>query len=196
MPFIKRIFDITVCIILIPIALPLFIIIFVLNYIILGRPVLFLQKRPGYKEKLFTFIKFRTMFPALHKDEIDDKRIPTYGRFLRKYSIDEIPTFINVLTGDMSLVGPRPLLPEYLPLYSDEQKRRHDVVPGITGLAQISGRNALSWKRKLRYDSFYASHRSFKMDLYILCKTVSVTLFSKGISHSGHATMPKFNGDK
>ena len=155
-------------------------------------PVLFRQPRPGLGGAVFELIKFRTMSAPRWQGEDDSTRITTIGRLLRATSLDELPTLWNVLRGDMSLVGPRPLLVEYLPLYSDEQLRRHEVRPGMTGLAQVSGRNALSWEERLRLDVDYVEHRTGLIDIKILLKTVRVVFSGRGVSQPGHATMTRF----
>lgn len=166
-------------------------------FIKMSRPVLFSQIRPGLNGKPFKMFKFRTMLRASDQTGQllpDAQRLTSFGKFLRSTSLDELPELWNVLKGDMSLVGPRPLLMEYLPLYSAEQSRRHDVKPGITGWAQVNGRNALSWEEKFALDVWYVKNRSMKLDLSILLKTVIAVLTSKGISSEGHSTMPKFDG--
>jgi lipopolysaccharide/colanic/teichoic acid biosynthesis glycosyltransferase len=165
----------------------------------LGRPVLFRQVRPGLHGAPFTMFKFRTMRDATdaHGRALPDaERLTSLGRFLRASSLDELPELWNVLRGDMSLVGPRPLLMQYLPLYSREQARRHDVKPGITGWAQIHGRNALSWDEKFALDLWYVDHASLWLDLRILAGTVRAVLRKDGISHAGDATMPVFTGPR
>ena len=167
--------------------------------VFVGRPVLFRQIRPGLHGKPFTLYKFRSMIDVNMKAQdgemlSDDMRLTRFGRFLRNTSLDELPELINVLKGDMSLVGPRPLLMEYLPLYTQRQLRRHDVLPGITGWAQINGRNAITWEAKFAYDLWYVEHASVWLDLKILAMTVGQVLRRKGISHEGHVTMPKFAG--
>jgi len=162
-----------------------------------GTPF-FLQKRPGKNEKIFTIVKFKTMNDK--RDEKgnllpDDKRLTTIGRIIRKTSIDEIPQLWNVLKGDMSLVGPRPLLPEYLPLYNDFQKRRHEVRPGITGWAQVNGRNAVSWQQKFEYDVWYVDNLNFWLDVKILLLTVKKVFKSEGIAADGAATVGRFKGN-
>ncbi|MCC3756082.1 sugar transferase [Staphylococcus capitis] len=164
----------------------------------LGKPVLFKQTRPGQYGKPFQIYKFRTMTDA--KDENgellpDDQRMTPVGQFIRKSSIDELPQLINVLKGDISLVGPRPLLMEYLPLYNDEQKKRHNVKPGITGWAQINGRNAISWDAKFKLDVWYVENQSFKLDMYIIYKTIVNTLQKKDINAPNHVTAEKFKGN-
>ena len=165
----------------------------------LGRPVFFRQTRPGLHGRQFEMVKFRTMTDARGPDGKllpDAERLTAFGRFLRASSLDELPELWNVLKGDMSLVGPRPLLMEYLPLYSPEQARRHEAHPGITGWAQVNGRNALSWEEKFKLDVWYVDHRSLWLDVKILCLTVRKVLVREGISADGEATMSKFTGGK
>jgi lipopolysaccharide/colanic/teichoic acid biosynthesis glycosyltransferase len=171
----------------------------VLAYLVarkLGRPVLFRQRRPGLYEKPFTIVKFRTMREANPKVGLitDADRLTPFGSALRSTSLDELPTLWNVLRGDMSLVGPRPLLMEYLPRYTPEQARRHDVRPGITGLAQVSGRNAIDWEERLRADVDYVERRSISLDFAILARTILSVLRREGISAVGEVTMPEFPG--
>ena len=163
----------------------------------LGSPVIFKQRRPGMHERPFTLYKFRTMRDARDAQGAllpDSRRLTRLGAFLRATSLDELPELVNVLRGDMSLVGPRPLLMEYLPLYSPEQRRRHDVRPGVTGLAQVNGRNALTWREKFALDIEYVDHISVGLDLRILLLTIGSVVRSEGISHSGHVTMQPFRG--
>ena len=163
----------------------------------LGSPVLFRQTRPGLHGKPFQLVKFRTMRNAIGLDGRplpDSERMTSFGSFLRSASLDELPELWNVLKGDMSLVGPRPLLMEYLPLYSLEQARRHELRPGVTGWAQVNGRNALSWEEKFRLDVWYVDNRSFWLDLKILFMTMRKVVVREGISATGDATMPKFIG--
>lgn len=163
----------------------------------LGRPVFFRQVRPGLHGEPFRLVKFRTMLDAAGPDvtPLDDaRRLTRFGRFLRASSLDELPELWNVLRGDMSLVGPRPLLMQYLPLYTPEQARRHDVRPGLTGWSQINGRNALGWPEKLALDIWYVDHRSFRLDLKILLMTVARVLTRAGIAAEGSETMPEFRG--
>ncbi len=165
----------------------------------LGSPVLFTQVRPGLHGKPFKMSKFRTMTDALDASGAllpDAQRLTPFGRFLRASSLDELPELWNVLRGEMSLVGPRPLLMEYLPLYSPEQARRHEVRPGITGWAQVNGRNAISWSDKFALDVWYVDHRSLWLDVCILWLTVRKVVVRDGISAAGEATMPRFEGDK
>ena len=165
----------------------------------MGSPILFRQKRPGYKEKIFGIYKFRTM--TNEKDEFgnllpDDKRLVGIGKFIRSTSLDELPQLFNVLKGEMSFVGPRPLLEEYLPLYNQKQKRRHDVKPGITGWAQVNGRNAISWEQKFDYDVWYVDNQSFLLDIKILWLTFLKVVKRSDISSSTSSTMEKFTGNK
>jgi lipopolysaccharide/colanic/teichoic acid biosynthesis glycosyltransferase len=165
----------------------------------LGSPVLFRQVRPGLHGKPFTMVKFRTMTDERGPDGAllpDAQRLTPFGRFLRASSLDELPELWNVLKGEMSLVGPRPLLMEYLPLYTPEQARRHEVRPGITGWAQVNGRNAISWADKFALDVWYVDHRSLWLDVQILWRTVRKVLVRDGISAEGEATMSKFTGSK
>jgi len=157
----------------------------------LGPGVLFRQRRPGLHGQPFTILKFRTMLPGLGPDAA---RLTPFGRFLRSTSLDELPELLNVLKGDMSLVGPRPLLMEYLPRYTREQARRHEVPPGLTGWAQINGRNALSWEERFVLDVWYVDNRSLALDVSILARTVLAVLLRRGISAAGQATMPEFLG--
>lgn len=164
----------------------------------LGSPVLFRQQRPGRHGRPFLLTKFRTMRDARNADGTpmsDAERLTPLGRWLRATSIDELPELLNVLRGEMSLVGPRPLLMEYLSRYSPEQARRHDVLPGVTGWAQIHGRNALSWGEKFRLDCWYVDHWSNQLDFSILVKTAALVVRREGISHASDATMPPFMGD-
>ena len=164
----------------------------------LGRPVFFRQVRPGLGGRPFRLVKFRTMLDAVDAEGrplADSGRLTRFGRFLRATSLDELPELWNVLRGDMSLVGPRPLLVQYLPLYSPEQARRHEVRPGLTGWAQVNGRNALGWAEKLALDTWYVDHRSFALDLKILLMTVARVLSRAGIAAEGSETMPEFRGN-
>jgi len=197
-PFIKRLTDIIGSLFGLIILSPLLIIIAIMVRIQLGSPVLFRQQRPGLYGKPFWMYKFRTM--TNNKDENgnllpDEKRITKFGNFLRRTSIDELPELINVFKGDMSLVGPRPLLMQYLPLYSPEQARRHEVRPGITGWAQINGRNAISWEQKFEYDIWYIDHQSIGLDVKILFLTFWKVIRRKEVNAENHATMPAFTGN-
>lgn len=165
----------------------------------LGRPLLLRQSRPGLGGRPFSLFKFRTMIEATDfegRPLPDDARLTAFGRRLRASSLDELPQLINVLRGDMSLVGPRPLLMEYLPLYTREQARRHDVRPGITGWAQVNGRNSISWERKFELDVWYVDHRTFLLDLRILAMTLLRVLRRLGVNERGAATMSRFEGDR
>ena len=171
----------------------------VLVRISFGSPVLFRQVRPGLHGRPFMMVKFRTMTDECGADGDllpDAQRLTAFGRFLRATSLDELPELWNVLRGEMSLVGPRPLLMEYLPLYSPEQARRHEVRPGITGWAQVNGRNALSWEERFKLDVWYVDHRSLGLDLRILWLTLRKVIVREGINAKGEATMPKFTGSK
>ena len=178
-------------------TLPFFGLVAVLLRISLNKWPFFIQKRPGYKQKIFSIYKFKTMRDTRDENGSllpDFERITPIGKIIRKLSMDELPQLINVLKGEMSFVGPRPLLQEYLPLYSKEQDKRHDVKPGITGWAQVNGRNALSWKEKFALDVYYVEHQSFFLDLRILIKTVVKVLLPKDINASEQLTMEPFNG--
>ena len=193
----KRVFDIVVALAALVLLSPLVLGLAVLVRSRLGSPVLFSQVRPGLQGQAFRMYKFRTMLVADGPDGKplpDAQRLTTFGRFLRASSLDELPELWNVLRGDMSLVGPRPLLMEYLPLYSARQARRHEVRPGITGWAQVNGRNALSWDEKFELDVWYVDNRTFWLDIGILWKTLMTVMKRDGISNEGHATMPPFAG--
>ncbi len=195
--FIKPFFDIIVSLCLFVILFPIFIVVTLFLTIHLKGSPFFLQKRPGKNERIFSIIKFRTMNNAkdLSGNLLPDaQRLRSVGKFVRSASLDEIPQLLNVLKGDMSIVGPRPLLPEYLPLYNDFQKKRHLVKPGITGWAQVNGRNFISWERKFELDVFYVQNISFVMDFKILLKTFIKVFMRKDISAQGHVTAEKFNG--
>lgn len=195
----KRAFDLVVALVALALlALPL-LFVALLVALFLGRPVLFRQQRPGLGGKPFWLYKFRTMTDArdAHGRLLpDEQRLTRLGRFLRRTSIDELPELINVIKGEMSLVGPRPLLMSYLDRYTPRQARRHEVRPGITGWAQVNGRNAISWEEKFELDVWYVDHASLALDLKILAMTVWKTLRREGISAAGHATMPEFLGSK
>jgi lipopolysaccharide/colanic/teichoic acid biosynthesis glycosyltransferase len=195
----KRLFDIVIASIsLIALALPL-LLLAILVRLKLGPPIFFRQIRPGLHAKSFEMIKFRTMTDVRDSSGRllpDSERLSAFGRFLRSSSLDELPELWNVLKGDMSLVGPRPLLMEYLPLYAPHQARRHEVCPGITGWAQVNGRNALSWDEKFALDVWYVDNRSFWLDIKILFMTVKKVLLREGISGGGEVTMSKFTGSK
>lgn len=193
----KRIFDILLAtMLLIILCIPMLIIALLISSI-LGLPVLFIQRRPGLGGRLFFLYKFRTMNNA--KDSTgnllsDDTRLTPTGKILRRFSLDELPQFINVIKGDLSFVGPRPLLTEYLQRYTPEQARRHEVKPGITGWAQVNGRNAISWEEKFKLDVWYVDHQSFLLDIKILWMTFISVLKREGVNADGHATMPEFTG--
>ena len=195
----KSIFDKTLALFLIILFSPIYIVVSLLIFFKMGKPILFRQKRPVYKEKIFGIYKFRTM--TNEKDEFgnllpDDKRLIGIGKFIRSTSLDELPQLFNVLKGEMSFVGPRPLLVEYLPLYNQKQKRRHDVKPGITGWAQVNGRNAISWEQKFDYDVWYVDNQSFWLDIKILWLTFLKVVKRSDISSSTSSTMEKFTGSK
>lgn len=196
--FFKSFIDKILALILLIFFSPIMLIVAILVYIWDGRPILFVQKRPGYKGKIFKIYKFRTM--TNEKDENgnllpDEMRLNGVGKIVRSLSLDELPQLFNVLKGDMSFVGPRPLLVEYLPLYNERQRKRHDVKPGITGLAQVMGRNSLSWKEKFEYDVYYVENLSFWLDLKIIFLTIWKVIKREGISQKGMATAEKFNGN-
>ncbi len=193
----KPLLDKIAAFLLIVLFLPVYMIVAILVYLKMGRPVIFTQNRPGYKGKIFKIYKFRTM--TNEKDEngnllSDEKRLKKAGKIIRSLSLDELPQLFNILKGDMSFVGPRPLLVEYLPLYNKEQQKRHDVKPGITGWAQVNGRNAISWKKKFKYDVEYVDKQSFLFDMKIVWMTILKVFKKEGISQNGKATMEKFNG--
>lgn len=197
--YIKRLLDFLLSLIALIVLSPLIFIIAVLVRIKLGKPVIFKQERPGKNEKVFTMYKFRTMTNEKDKDGKllpDEVRLTRFGRFLRSTSLDELPELINIIKGDMSIVGPRPLLVEYLPLYNEEQKRRHLERPGLTGLAQVNGRNNLDWESKFKEDVFYIENISLKLDVKIIFKTIIKVFKREGITETGSATMHKFEGSE
>ena len=194
---IKRLLEVIIAATSLIILLPFMLLLAVLVLLSIGRPVLFRRERPGRHGAAFNMIKFRTMDNLRDANNSllpDEQRLHRFGRFLRASSLDELPELWNVLKGDMSLVGPRPLLMEYLPLYSDIQTRRHEVRPGITGWAQVNGRNALSWEEKFTLDVWYVDNQSLWLDLKILCLTIMTLLRPRGINQPGHATMERFQG--
>jgi lipopolysaccharide/colanic/teichoic acid biosynthesis glycosyltransferase len=194
----KRVIDVLVAGSALVLLSPVFAVLWVLIRLRMGSPVLFRQQRPGRGGRPFEMIKFRTMTDARDvQGELlpDAQRLTALGTWLRRTSLDELPELLNVLHGDMSLVGPRPLLMEYLPLYSAEQARRHEVRPGVTGWAQVNGRNAVSWPEKFELDVWYVDHRSTRLDVEILWKTVSQVIGGHGVSAEGHATMEPFRGN-
>lgn len=195
----KRIFDVAVAFIALLILSPVFLLVGLAVAVKLGRPVFFKQQRPGLHGKPFQILKFRTMTDARDENGAllpEDIRLTDFGKWLRSTSLDELPELINVLKGDMSLVGPRPLLMEYIPLYNDFQKQRMKVPPGITGWAQVNGRNAIVWDKKFEYDIWYIKNRSLLLDLKILFLTVSKVFEREGIGHENEDIMPKFQGKK
>ena len=195
----KNLFDKILALFLIILFSPIYIVVSLLIFFKMGSPILFRQKRPGYKEKIFGIYKFRTMTNEKDVDGNllpDDKRLVGIGKFIRSTSLDELPQLFNVLKGEMSFVGPRPLLEEYLPLYNEKQKRRHDVKPGITGWAQVNGRNAISWEQKFDYDVWYVDNQSFWLDIKILWLTFLKVVKRSDISSSTSSTMEKFTGSK
>ena len=194
---IKRLLDILLSLTGIILLCWLYLILFILVRVKLGSPVFFKQQRPGKNEKIFTLYKFRTMTDA--RDENgnllpDEVRLTAFGKMLRSTSLDELPELFNILKGDMSLIGPRPLLVKYLPLYNEEQRHRHDVRPGLTGLAQVNGRNAISWEKKFEYDVEYVRNLTFLLDCRILLQTVKAVVQREGISSATDATMEAFKG--
>lgn len=196
--YFKQVIDIVFVLFGAVIVLPIILSLALFVRVFLGKPILFKQLRPGLNGKPFVMYKFRTMKDLYDtKGSLlpDEQRLTKFGSFLRKFSLDELPELFNVLKGDMSLVGPRPLLMEYLPKYSAEQMRRHEVKPGITGWGQINGRNELKWEDKFKLDVWYVGNQSFLLDLKILILTIAKVLKTEGISHSGHVTMEKFGGE-
>jgi lipopolysaccharide/colanic/teichoic acid biosynthesis glycosyltransferase len=197
--YIKRPMDFILSLIGIIVLSPIFIIVAIFVRIKLGSPVIFKQKRPGLHEKIFTLYKFRTMTDERGENgELlpDEVRLTKFGKLLRSTSLDELPEFFNILKGDMSIVGPRPLLIQYLPLYNEYQKRRHEVRPGLTGWAQVNGRNAISWEDKFNLDVYYVDNLSFILDWRIIFLTIKKVLAKEGINHEGEATMGYFEGGK
>ncbi|WP_297904552.1 undecaprenyl phosphate N,N'-diacetylbacillosamine 1-phosphate transferase [uncultured Campylobacter sp.] len=195
--FFKRLLDICGAIFLIVLTLPIMAVIAVLIYFKVSRDVIFTQARPGLHAKIFKIYKFKTMSDERGADgELlpDEARLNDYGKKIRALSLDELPQLFNVLKGDMSFIGPRPLLIEYLPLYSPQQSLRHSVRPGITGLAQVNGRNAISWEKKFEFDTYYAQNLSFALDLKIALLTIKKVLAKEGVNKEGMATTEKFNG--
>lgn len=195
----KPIFDLFLAIVLVVLLSPIFFLLIILLYLFNKRNVFFFQERPGKNERVFKIIKFKTMTDE--KDELgnllpDELRLTKMGKFVRKTSLDELPQLINVVKGDMSFIGPRPLLVSYLPLYNNEQKKRHLIKPGITGWAQINGRNALTWQQKFVYDVFYVNHLSFALDFKIFLLTIKKVIKSEGINSAGQATTESFKGNE
>ena len=197
--FIKSFLDKVLALLLIIISLPFLIVTVLIIYFKIGRPILFKQVRPGLNEKLFTIYKFRTMSNEVDESGVllsDDERLSKVGLFIRKTSLDELPQLFNILKGEMSFIGPRPLLVEYLELYNKMQKQRHNVIPGISGWAQINGRNAISWEQKFEYDVWYVNNQSFLLDMKIFWMTLLKVLNRSGVSSSSSVTMKKFKGLK
>jgi len=195
----KRLQDLFISLFLIIVLFPVFLIIALLVRADMGKPILFKQERPGLNKQIFILLKFRTMENLFDKNGQllpDQDRLTKLGQFLRKYSLDEIPQLLNVLKGEMSLVGPRPLLIEYLPLYTRAQNRRHDVKPGITGWAQINGRNLVTWEERFEFDQWYVKNQSFFLDCQILLKTFFKVLRKEGINQEDTHTMTKYTGVK
>jgi len=195
--YFKRLFDFSVSLIALILLFPLLLFIAVLIRIKLGSPIIFKQDRPGLNEQIFTLYKFRTMTNNKDQQGVllpDSDRLTKFGKFLRSTSIDELPGLINIIKGDMSIVGPRPLLVEYLDLYSIEQRKRHEVRPGLSGYAQVNGRNALSWEDKFKLDVIYVNNVTFKHDIGIIIKTILKVIKREGISSTNSATMEKFEG--
>lgn len=193
--YIKRTLDLILSLMALILLMPLMIIIGILVRINLGSPIIFKQKRPGKNEKIFTLYKFRTMTDKRDIDGNllpDEYRLTKFGKFLRSTSLDELPELINIIKGDMAIVGPRPLLVEYLPYYTEEEKHRHDVRPGLTGLAQVNGRNAISWEEKLKYDTEYIKKISFYSDLKIIFKTIKKTIKREDILMGNEFVVGKF----
>ena len=195
--YIKRILDILLSLIILILFWWLILLVALLVKIFLGSPVIFKQNRPGKDGEIFTLYKFRTMtdeIDAMGELLPDEIRLKKFGKFLRSTSLDELPEIINILKGEMSFVGPRPLLVEYLDLYNDEQKRRHEVRPGLTGLAQINGRNDTSWEERFKHDIEYVDNVTFKNDIGIICKTIKLVFTRKGVNGKDSVTMEKFKG--
>ena len=197
--YIKRILDFVLSLVALIVLSPVLLIVAILVRVKLCSPVIFKQQRPGKNEKIFTLYKFRTMTDK--KDENgnllpDSERLTKFGKFLRSTSLDELPELVNILKGDMAIVGPRPLLVEYLPLYNEEQKHRHDARPGLTGLAQVSGRNSITWEEKFNDDLEYIEKISILKDIKIIFTTIGKVFKREGISQENNATMEKFKGNK
>jgi len=196
----KRIFDFFAALAALILLSPVLLVVAVLVRLKLGSPVLFRQHRPGHKSRLFTIFKFRTMISKTHDENgnilPDDKRLPPFGLWLRATSLDELPELFNVLKGDMSIVGPRPLMAKYLDRYTPQQARRHEVKPGITGWAQINGRNNITWEEKFQMDVWYVDHWSLWLDIKILLKTLWLVIKRDNIAKEGHATVDEFMGSK
>jgi len=199
MPLGKRLFDLVFSFLALVILSPILLLTAILVRFFIGTPILFKQQRPGYKGRPFFIYKFRSMRDAVGSDGTplpDSERLTRFGRLLRSLSLDELPEIFNILRGEMSFVGPRPLLMEYLPLYSPEQARRHDVVPGLTGWAQVNGRNALDWPTRFKLDVWYVDNWSFWLDVKIILMTAWKALAREGINQQGQATVEYFKGEK
>jgi sugar transferase EpsL len=199
MPFSKRLFDLSFALIALVILSPIILVTAILVRIFIGTPILFKQQRPGYKGRPFFIYKFRTMTNRVGRDGsllLDAERLTRFGHLLRSLSLDELPELFNILRGEMSFVGPRPLLMEYLPLYSPEQARRHDVVPGLTGWAQVNGRNTVDWPARFAMDIWYVDHWSFWLDIRIIFLTVWKVVSREGINQEGQPTVEYFKGEQ
>ena len=199
MPLSKRIFDLTFALIALIILSPVLILTAIFVRIFIGSPILFTQQRPGYKGRPFNIYKFRSMTNRFARDGSllpDAERLTRFGRILRSLSLDELPELFNILRGEMSFVGPRPLLMDYLPLYSPEQMRRHDVMPGLTGWAQVNGRNAIDWPSRFRMDVWYVDNWSFWLDIRIILITVSKVVLREGVNQEGQSTVEYFKGEQ
>lgn len=199
MPLSKRIFDLTFALIALIILSPVLILTAIFVRIFIGSPILFTQQRPGYKGRPFHIYKFRSMTNRFARDGSllpDAERLTRFGRILRSLSLDELPELFNILRGEMSFVGPRPLLMDYLPLYSPEQMRRHDVMPGLTGWAQVNGRNAIDWPSRFRMDVWYVDNWSFWLDIQIIFMTVSKVVLREGVNQVGQSTVEYFKGEQ
>lgn len=195
----KRFADFFLAVIILLLLLPVFIVLSILVKTKLGSPILFTQIRPGLNGKPFKLLKFRSMTDSVDDNGLllpDEKRLTNFGKALRASSLDELPSLVNVIKGDMSFIGPRPLLMEYLPLYTAHQSRRHEVRPGITGWAQVNGRNAISWEKKFEYDVWYVDNKSFWLDIKIIILTIKKVFKKEGIASEGEATMSKFKGNQ
>tara|TARA_A100001015_G_C15020460_1_gene727720 strand:- start:43 stop:657 length:615 start_codon:yes stop_codon:yes gene_type:complete len=196
--YFKQTCDFIFALLLILLLSPLFIILYLLIFFYMGLPVIFVQERGGFKNSTFNIYKFRTMkkISEKEKDNSDFVRLTKVGKIIRKLSLDELPQLFNILKGNMSFIGPRAFIAEYLNLYSKDQKKRHNVKPGITGLAQINGRNSITWEERFKYDLDYVNRYSLGLDIYIFFKTLYVVFFQKDINSSGNLTMKKFEGTK
>lgn len=195
----KRVFDFVIALLLTMLVMPMMLLVALLIIVTMGRPVLFKQQRPGLGGQSFYIYKFRTMMNTcdINGELLPDKeRLTNVGKILRQYSLDELPQLFNVLKGELSIVGPRPLLMEYMDLYTEKQARRHEVPPGITGWAQINGRNTISWEERFEFDLWYVEHHSFYLDIKIIFMTMLKVFKREDVSQTGHATMSKFKGTR